>query len=279
MAATFLGQVTIGGALVGLSTGLNSVELAFEGFRATVAAQVSLLDGAVGRLELLAIDIEAIGSLVFDLGAIILDAKAAIRIPAGGDLVFQIAGILQGQASLTVALSNPAAYLSALVAGAAQALANLQAAIPSVQITGQLTAAGITLAALQLKLAAIDAALALLDIPAAQVEVQGQAVIEASAQINVIALALGEISASLTAALAAVDVALAQLAAIQASLGTAGAYALIFTGPLANFGVEMNAALATAGVAGGTQIYAPVVFVLQSDAPAVSAVNSIYLTS
>jgi len=279
MPATFLGAVTIGGALVGLSTGVTSVETAFETFRATVAAQTALIDSAAASIDTQASLLAGIGEIVVSLGDLIEDAKAAIRIPAGGDLVFQIAGITQGQSTLTVSLANPAAYISGLIAGAQQAITSLQAAVPAVQITGQLTASGIALLALQSKLSAIDAALALLDVPAAQVRAQGAAIQAAAAAIQAVVAAIVAIVNALTAAVAAADVALATLSTIQASLGTAGAYAFIYTGPLSGLGAALDAVTPSTGVAAAAQVYVPVVFVQQGDAPAVAAVNAVYLTS
>ncbi len=279
MAGTYIAQVTIGGALIGLSTGVTAVGTAFEDFHAVVEAQTAAIDAAVTNLEAQVAALANIGEAVAGLATVILDVKASIRIPAAGDLDAQIAGITQAQVSLTASLANPSAYISGLVAGAGQAITNLQAAVPAAQITGQITAAGLMLAALQAKVSGIDAALALLDAPAAELEVQGEAVATAAAAIELIVDGLDAISIALDAAMAAASTALTQFAAIEATLGTAGAYALIYSGPLSDFGVEMNTALAATGVPPGTQIYAPMIFVLQSDAPAVAAVNATYRTS
>lgn len=279
MPGTFFGQVTVGGAVVGLSTGFNALGVAFQDMRATVAEQVIVIDAAVGELESQVQILDGIGELVVALGATIADVKAAIRLPVGGGIDQQL--LAQGQtiASLGVAASNPAAYVAAKLAGAAQAVTNIGAVLPTVQIAGQLTAAGVIALQLRAKVAALDAALAVLDGPIAQAEAQGRAIAEAAAAIQATLEGISVALDAVNVAVQAADVALAQFVALSAVLGTTGAYALLYSGPLSDFGVEMNAALATTGVAPGTAIYAPIAFVLQADGAAVSAVDLTYRTS
>lgn len=279
MSATFFGQFTVGGAVVGLSSSFSTLGAALQAMRDEVSAQLDVIDGALATLETQVPILEGTGELVLGLGTTLADLKVSLRTPMGGGIDQQLLAQGQTTASLGVAASNPAAYVAAKLAGVAQAVTNIGAVAPTVQIAGQLAAAGAITLQLQAKVAALDAALAALDGPIAQAEASGQAIAEAAAALQVVADGLAAASLALNVAAQAADAALVAFASMTATLGTSGAYALLFNGTLADFGVEMNAALASTGVPAGANIYAPVAFVLQSDAAAKGAVDAVYRTS
>ena len=279
MAGTFLGAVTIGGALIGLSVGIGQVDLAFTAFRETVQTQTLAIEASVSTLGTLSSQLEGIGAVVISIGDVLTGLKASLRLPVAGDIDAQIAGILQAQTNLGVSLTNPVAYITGLIAGATQAITNLSAAVPTVQIAGQISATAGLLLVLQAKVAAIDLALAGLDVPIAQVQAQGAAIVSAAAAIQVAVDALAAIVAALDAAIAAADIALAQLDSIQATLATPGGYAFLYSGTLAGLGAGLDAVTPLSGLAMATNVLVPVIVVQQADGAAVAAVNATYKVS
>jgi hypothetical protein len=251
MAATYLGGVTIGGAVVGLETVFGQVGGALTTLRATVAAQITAIDQANA---LIAAQLSLLGV-----------AKIAIRIPATIDFQAQLDASLQISASLGLQLTDPSAYLSGLLAGLAQVQLSVSALVPTIAIQTQIAVAAATTLAMNAKIGAVDIELAALDTIA----------IAISAKLT----ALTNITAALSAALAVVGAAITAYLNMTTTLGTAGAHVILYTGALSGIGAAVDAVTAGTGLAGGDDVRASVILVETSDAGRVAAFNAVLKTS
>lgn len=266
MPAQYLGQVTVGGALPGFSAAFSTVGGELQPVLVTI-------DGAIASLGAVSSQLVSIGDLVASLGDTVLDIKAALRVPVGGDVALQVGASQQAVANLGASVANPAAYVSALISGATQAIANLGAVPPLVKLQGQLAAATSVGLVLQAKVAAIDIALAALDAPAAQLTAQGLAIRAAADAIDVVIDGLQLASAAVSAAITSYT------AFAQGALATAGAYAFYYTGTLGGLGAAIDLVTPSTGISAATQVAVPILFVQQSDTLALQAVQAVYLTS
>lgn len=188
----------------------------------------------------------------------ILTAKAAIRIPAVALPSVQVDASFDTNLGLTADLADPTAYLTGLLAGLADVQASLEASLPVVQLTATIGANLDVGLDFQAQIIAIDLQL------------------EALVSINV---AISAIIAALAAAVVAVSAALAEYASMTATLATAGAYVIIYTGPLDGAGAALDGVTPSTGLPGATQVVMPIMLVQQSDTPAVNAVQNVYKTS
>lgn len=260
------GSVTVAGALPGFSA-------QFDALGASLPAILARTDGAVATLGGISQDLVSIGDLVASIGDGLLDIKAALRVPVGGDVALQYSAALQAIANLGASIANPTAYITAQVNGALQAIANLGAVPPLVKIQGQIAATTSISLQLQAKVAAIDAALASLDAPAAQLTAQGLAIRAAADAVDVVV-------DSLQLASNAVNVALTGFNAYaQGPLATGGLFAFYYTGTLGGFGAAIDAATPGTGISAATAVVIPVVLAVASDTAATAAISATYRTS
>ena len=293
MAATYLGAFTVGGCVVGLSGAFSTVGSALSDLAVVVTAQTALLDAKVTELvdasASIAIAFDQLAALGVTLSAIadaVLAAKAAIRIPAIADFQIQLNAAIQIQAQLGLDVSDPSAYVAALLSGIAQVELAIEAFVPSVALNAQIAAAASAQISAEAKIAAVDLALDVLVSINVQLAAQVALVAQLQASVAVQVAALASISAALTAIKIALNVALAAAAAplaayasMTAALGATGGQAFVYSGPLNGLGAALDAVTPSSGVAGTTPVLCPVMFVQQSDTPAVTSTNAVYRTS
>src|SRR5690606_7674490 len=84
------------------------------------------------------------------------DVRAAVRLAALADLQAQLDAAIQIGASLQTNISDPAEYLQTLISGVAQVSANINALVPDLAISGQISANAAIQADLTAKIAAFD---------------------------------------------------------------------------------------------------------------------------
>lgn len=266
MPATYLGQVTVAGALPGFSA-------VFDAVGGELQPVLARIDGAIVALGAVSSQLAGIGDLVASIGDGLLDIKAALRVPVGGDVALQVGAAQQAISNLGAQVANPAAYVSSLISGATQAIANLGAVPPLVKLQGQIAAAVSVSLALQAKVAAIDVALTALDAPAAQLTAQGIAIRAAADAVDVVIGSLQLASQAISAALTSYS------AYLGTTLAQAGFYALYYEGTLGGLGAAIDLVTPSTGVGAGVQVAVPLVFVQQSDTLALQAVQATYKVS
>lgn len=230
MSVTYLGSLSVAGAIPGLSVALTTVGSALAAFRATVNAQLFAIASASATIDAQASAVAA--------------ARIAIRIPATFDLQAQLDASLAINAQLSLDVGDPSLYLSGLLEGLVEVQANLSALIPSVALSGQISASADVSASMSLKIAAIDLQLDLL--------------LSISAALSVIVSALLAIQAALSAAIAATLGALNLYLSFVGALAGIGVNAFLYSGTVANVGVELDAAIsADTGFAGALNVHLP----------------------
>ena len=128
MSVVFVGAVSVGGAIGGLSPIFLNVTAALGDLKAAVDLQASLL----------------------------LDAKASIRIAALADLQAQLNAALSIGVNLQASISDPTLYLEGLLQGMIQVQANISALVPSVAVSATISANAAIAVGLTAKIAAFD---------------------------------------------------------------------------------------------------------------------------
>lgn len=279
MAGSYLGAATIGGSVVGLNVAFTEVGDALSDLSTTVGVQLDRIGTASASIN------AALGQLTGIAGAlgIVVDAtlvaKAAIRIPATADFEAQLSAAVDIGAQLTADLTDPATYLTQLLAGLANVNASLSASLPTVQLTGQITASAAIAAQLSLKIEAVDIQLVALDSVAASIGAQASLIDQVRAAVQAQVSAILLIQVAIAAALSAVTGALAAYAAMAPQLATAGAYVFLYTGALSGLGAALDAVTPASGLSGATVVRASLVLVQTSDTAAVTALNAVFKVS
>jgi len=247
MPATYLGGVTIGGAVVGIDVGFGQVGGALLALKGSVDAAVTAIASAKAALDA---QVTAIGA-----------ARLSIRIPAVLDLQAQLDASLAITLALQLQLTDPQLYLDGLLSGLLQVQLNISALLPSVAINGQIAAALDVQAMLALKIGAIDLQLDLLVAIALAISVQ--------------LTALLNIQLALSLALSLIVPALSAYASLTLSLGTAGAHVIRYDGVLSGLGAAVDGETPSTGLAGGDSTRAVVILIETSDAGRVAAFNAV----
>jgi hypothetical protein len=262
-----------------LSAVFNTVGSALTTLSSTVDAQLTLLEQANVAVNGAVSGLAGISGALNIVSDAVLAAKTAIRIPAVADFQAQLDASLAIGLQLDASLSDPSAYLAALLAGLANVQASVSATLPTVQLEGQLAANLAISAALELKIAAVDLELDLLVGISASINAQAALVAQVQGALNAQLQALLGIQLALSVALAAISGALSAYAAMALTLTTAGAYCFLLDGPLSGLGAALDALTPSTGLSGATNVYVPVVLVQLSDTPAVTAVDAVFKTS
>ena len=279
MAGSYLGATTIGGSVPGLSAVLTVVGDALDDLSSVVEVQLGKLSDAANAVSSAALGLNGISGALALVVEAILAAKLAIRIPAVADFQAQLNAAIEIGLQLTADLTDPAAYLQALLNGLAQVSASLALALPTVQLGGQISASATIALALEAKILAIDLQLEALDSIAASIAAQAELIVQVQGALSAAASALLAIQVALSLALAAIASALAAYIAMAATLTTAGAYCFLVESDLQDVGTEFDAIWAASGLSGTTAVRVPIVAVRVSDTPAVTALNAVFKTS
>lgn len=251
MAASYLGPETIGGTVVGLSSAFSTVGVALANLKAVCDVQFGLIGSASASITAQA--------------DACLAAQIAIRIPAVGELQASLDASLAMGAQLSASISDPSAYLTALLAGLASVEASLGLSLPVVQLGLQVDANLAISAGLGLKIGAID--------------LQLEALVSINVALTVVVQALLSIQGALSAAISAVLSALSLYASMTLTLAVPGAYLFLYTGTLSGTGAGFDAVSSLTGLPGSTVVRVPIIVVDTSDTAAVASLNAVFKTS
>ena len=162
-------------------------------------------------------------------------------------------------------LGDPSAYLSGLLTGLASVEASLGLSLPSVQLGLQVDANLAISAGLSLKIEAID--------------LQLEALVSINVALVAIVQALLAIQVALSAAISAVASALTLYVSMTATLATAGAYCVLYDGPLSGLGAAVDLVTPSTGLSGSTVIRCPLIIVQTADLPAYNGLNAVFKVS
>lgn len=230
MSVTYLGKLTISGAIPGMSVALTSVGQALTNLKATCEAQFAALLSASASIDAQA--------------SAVLAAKVAIRIPATADIQAQLDASLAIGAQLTADVGVPSLYFAGLLEGLAEVKANLSVLVPSVALSAQIDASASVSEDMTAKLAAVD--------------LQLDALVSIAFAINVAAGALAAIQGALSVAISAVLGALSLYASFVGVFGNAGVATFLYSGTVASIGTELDAAIsADSGFGGALVVHIP----------------------
>lgn len=211
MTITYLGTLTLGEITPGLTKPLRSVLTALGTLRAAVG-------GVKASVELQA---QALGTL-----------KASLELQLLAGIEAQIDANLDAAANINLAITDPSAYLTGMLAGAAALTASLDVGLPEISASlGADLAANASIAA---ELTAEKAALQLL--------------VDAAAEAKI---ALDALVGTITAAIqAALDVEATATAGLETALNSGGLYLYRYDGAVGSLGTELQAQVG-AGLPGG----------------------------
>ena len=279
MAGSYLGATTIGGSVPGLAAVLAQVGDALDDLSTVVDAQLTKLNEATAAIDGASQGLNGIAGVLNLVADAILAAKLAIRLPAVADFQAQLDAAIQIGLQLTADLTDPTAYLNALLTGLGQVTASLSIALPTVQLSGQISASATIALILEAKILAVDLQLEALDSIAASVRAQAALIAQVQGALSAAVSGLLAIQVAIGVALAAIASALAAYVAMAAQLATTGAYCFLYTGTLSGLGAGLDAVTALSGLSGATVVRAPLVVVQASDTPAVTAMDAVFKTS
>lgn len=251
MPASFLGQITVGGEIPGVTVLFQEIEVVMGAIRDTISDALT----GIATVE------DALRAMVGTLEAFF----RAIRALAVGDLEAALSSARDALLGLLTSLTDPQQYVDRLLAGIAQVQADVVALVPVVDLTAAISA-------LQQIIADLLARIGLFDTQLAVVE-------EVIAQIRELAASLLALSSRLNALVAVILQSLAEISALLALLATSGAYALAYEGPINLYGTDLATALATTGIPGGAIVRSAVILTQTADAPATAALSAVFRTS
>jgi len=257
MAAAYLGTVTVGGSVPGLSASFAALKGALVALSSTVSVETT----AILTAEV------AVDDALAALGI----AKSAARLAAVASLQAQLDGAVKANLDLTAALSDPTAFAAELSAGLAQLTTNFQLFVGLPAISGQIAANVKVQAGLSAEIATIDEAFGAMSPFAA---------IDQSLALQL--TAFSSIRAAFGTAFTAAVAASAAAASMTVSLAAPGVHVLLYTGPLSGLGAAVDASLAggaAGGMGGGVNIRVPIVLVEESNTAGVAGVDAVFKTS
>ena len=232
MTVTYLGTMTVGETIPGVSVVLHQLQGAVAAMQAACSAAAADLADIQERLNA---QVSALAS-----------AKVAIRVPAVADFQARLDACVAMQAGLTSQLTDPVTYIQALIAGAVQAQANVAAlAPPSLALTGQIAAQVALEAGLSSSIGAVDLQLGLLDAVGA-------------ALTAIVALA-GRLAASLLGALSGALSGLIAYAELSPSIAAAGAKVFSVDALAQDVSAQLSAVLPGAGLGAGVRVRGPII--------------------
>jgi hypothetical protein len=220
VSVVYLGARSVGGSVPGLKAALDALGVALGNLETTITAQVEAL----------------------------LTAKAAIRIPAIADFQAQLDASLSLTAGFTAQLTDPALYVSGLLAGVAQVQANLGALVPVVALDTQIAAGLGIQAALGAKIAAVDVQLA----------------------------ALVSIQLALSGVVSAAGLVLGIYAEMSGAMAHGGVFMLAADGQASSLGAELDATIAAMGFGPTEQLVGPIVLVQQANSGARAGISAVF---
>lgn len=279
MAATYLGGVTVAGAIPGASAQLQALGSALQTFRDTVEVQFGKLADVSAEL---ARAVAALTSAAADLSTqaqAVLDAKVAIRVPAVVDFQAQLDAALSVSANLNLQLSDPSLYLAALVSGIAHVEANIALMVPTVALDAQIAASAGVAAAFEAKIADVDLQLDALSAINLALRVVVDAIARIRAALSAVVNILAAIRAAIAAALQAALVAISAYAAFAQLLLASGIDCYLYDGALSGLGAAIDAVTPSGSFSGSTIVRVPVVVVDVANTDGLDGVNATFKVS
>jgi hypothetical protein len=251
MTVSFRGNITVGGAVSGLSLNFQTVSNALLSLKATVDAQLTALASVIA----------SINGQISALAA----AKIAIRIPAVADFQAQLDGAIAANLNLTADISNPALYISGLLNGLAELQVIIPSLVPSVALTAQIDASASLEIAMTAKIAEVDLQLA--------------ALVTIGIALTAIANIVAAIQTAFNAAIQAILGALALTISVPGLLAAGGIGCFLYVGPLSGLGTAIDLVASTdTGIPGATNVRVPVLVYDDANTPGKVGMQSVFGT-
>lgn len=252
MSVVYLGQFTVAASVPGIDAEIIALKVATDKLAATVNTELASIAQAANDIN---VQLGALGA-----------AKIAIRIPATADFQAQLDAATSISAGLSAQVSNPAGYISELLLGVAEVQANVNALVPSVALSAQISAAVGTESVMSGKILAVDLQLAALD-------TIGNA-------LGVVVAAVLAIQQALASAVSAANNVLVAIASYLSGLdGATGAHCLLYDGALSGLGAAIDLATPSTGIGGATSVHVPLVLTPSSNVATVSAMDQVFRVS